>query len=213
MRLSHDNSELIIAIPGRQAAGCVRGGLHRRTRGGRGQRHEAGRHPVPGEHPVPPGRGAQRSRFRRAARRVGDIYVNDAFSVAHRAHASVEGIAHRLPTYAGRTMQDELEALTKVLQNPIRPLAAIVGGAKVSTKLDLLGSLLSQRSTLPSSAVAWPTRFWPRANIPWANRCASAISCRPRARSWPRRRPKAVSSYCRWTPWLPKRSRRTRLRA
>ena len=101
-----------------------------------------------GEHPLPPGRGAQRSRFRRAARRVGDIYVNDAFSVAHRAHASVEGIGHRLPAYAGRTMQDELEALTKVLQSPTRPLAAIVGGAKVSTKLDLLGNLLAKVDTL-----------------------------------------------------------------
>ena len=79
---------------------------------------------------------------------LGDIFVNDAFSVAHRAHASVEGIGHRLPTYAGRTMQDELEALAKVLQTPIRPLAAIVGGAKVSTKLDLLGSLLAKVDTL-----------------------------------------------------------------
>jgi len=75
---------------------------------------------------------------------LGDIFVNDAFSVAHRAHASVEGLGRRLPTYAGRTMQDELEALTKVLQAPNRPLAAIVGGAKVSTKLDLLGSLLAK---------------------------------------------------------------------
>jgi phosphoglycerate kinase len=79
---------------------------------------------------------------------LGDIFVNDAFSVAHRAHASVEGIGHRLPTYAGRTMQDELEALTKVLQAPVRPLAAIVGGAKVSTKLDLLGNLLARVDTL-----------------------------------------------------------------
>ena len=79
---------------------------------------------------------------------LGDIFVNDAFSAAHRAHASVEGIGHRLPTYAGRTMQDELEALTKVLQSPIRPLAAIVGGAKVSTKLDLLGNLLEKVDTL-----------------------------------------------------------------
>ena len=75
---------------------------------------------------------------------LGDIFVNDAFSVAHRAHASVEGLGRRLPTYAGRAMQDELEALTKVLQAPDRPLAAIVGGAKVSTKLDLLGSLLAK---------------------------------------------------------------------
>jgi len=75
---------------------------------------------------------------------LGDIFVNDAFSVAHRAHASVSGLGEKLPTYAGRTMQDELEALTKVLERPIRPLAAIVGGAKVSTKLDLLGNLLSK---------------------------------------------------------------------
>ena len=75
---------------------------------------------------------------------LGDIFVNDAFSVAHRAHASVEGIGRKLPTYAGRTMQDELDALTKVLETPTRPLAAIVGGAKVSTKLDLLGNLLAK---------------------------------------------------------------------
>jgi phosphoglycerate kinase len=75
---------------------------------------------------------------------LGDIFVNDAFSVSHRAHASVEGLGHKLPTFAGRTMQDELDALTKVLETPTRPLAAIVGGAKVSTKLDLLGNLLSK---------------------------------------------------------------------
>src|SRR5262245_55242525 len=75
---------------------------------------------------------------------LGDIFVSDAFSAAHRAHASVEGLAHELPAYAGRAMQDELDALTKVLHNPTRPLAAIVGGAKVSTKLDLLGNLLTK---------------------------------------------------------------------
>jgi phosphoglycerate kinase len=79
---------------------------------------------------------------------LGDIFVNDAFSVAHRAHASVEGLGHKLPTYAGRTMQDELDALTNVLETPTRPLAAIVGGAKVSTKLDLLGNLLSKVDVL-----------------------------------------------------------------
>src|SRR5262249_51263921 len=79
---------------------------------------------------------------------LGDLFVNDAFSAAHRAHASVEGIGHRLPTYAGRTMQDELEALTNVLQTPTRPLAAIVGGAKVSPKLDLPGNLLAKVDTL-----------------------------------------------------------------
>lgn len=79
---------------------------------------------------------------------LGDIYVNDAFSAAHRAHASTEGLAHRLPAYAGRSMQAELEALTKVLEGPARPLAAIVGGAKVSTKLELLGNLIAKVDTL-----------------------------------------------------------------
>ncbi len=73
---------------------------------------------------------------------LGDLYVNDAFSTAHRAHASTEGIAHKLPAYAGRTMQRELEMLTGMLAEPERPVAAIVGGAKVSTKLELLGNLM-----------------------------------------------------------------------
>jgi len=75
---------------------------------------------------------------------LGDIYVNDAFSAAHRAHASTEGIAHHLPSYAGRTMQAELEALEKGLGKPEHPVIAIVGGAKVSTKLDLLGNLVEK---------------------------------------------------------------------
>jgi phosphoglycerate kinase len=73
--------------------------------------------------------------------KLGDLYVNDAFSAAHRAHASTEGLAHVLPAFAGRGMQAELEALTKALETPNRPVAAIVGGAKVSTKLELLGNL------------------------------------------------------------------------
>ncbi len=76
--------------------------------------------------------------------KLGDIYVNDAFSAAHRAHASTEGIAHKLPACAGRAMQAELEALTIALGNPERPVAAIVGGAKVSTKLELLGNLIKK---------------------------------------------------------------------
>src|SRR6516164_8998417 len=75
---------------------------------------------------------------------LGDIFVNDAFSAAHRAHASVEGLARRLPAYVGRAMQAELDALARALEAPERPLAAIVGGAKISTKLDLLGNLLSK---------------------------------------------------------------------
>src|SRR5262249_52811574 len=80
--------------------------------------------------------------------RLGDIFVNDAFSVAHRAHASTEGLAHKLPAYAGRSMQAELEALSRALETPTRPVAAIVGGAKVSTKLDLLGNLLDKVDVL-----------------------------------------------------------------
>jgi phosphoglycerate kinase len=75
---------------------------------------------------------------------LGDLYVNDAFSAAHRAHASTEGVAHRLPALAGRLMQAELEALHKALGNPKRPVCAVVGGAKVSTKLDLLGNLVGK---------------------------------------------------------------------
>ncbi len=78
----------------------------------------------------------------------GDIYVNDAFSAAHRAHASTEGLAHVLPAYAGRTMQAELEALESGLGNPKRPVVAVVGGAKVSSKLDLLGNLVEKVDAL-----------------------------------------------------------------
>lgn len=75
---------------------------------------------------------------------IGDIYVNDAFSAAHRAHATTEGLAKALPAYAGRSMQAELEALEKALGNPERPVAAVVGGAKVSSKLDVLKHLVTQ---------------------------------------------------------------------
>ena len=80
--------------------------------------------------------------------KLGDIYVNDAFSAAHRAHASTEGLAHKLPAYAGRTMQAELEALGKALDHPQRPVIAIVGGAKVSTKLELLENLITKVQAL-----------------------------------------------------------------
>ena len=76
--------------------------------------------------------------------KLGDVYVNDAFSAAHRAHASTEGLAHLLPAYAGRAMQKELDALTLALSAPVRPLAAVVGGAKVSGKLELLGNLVKK---------------------------------------------------------------------
>jgi phosphoglycerate kinase len=75
---------------------------------------------------------------------LGDLYVNDAFSAAHRAHASTEGLAHRLPAFAGRSMQAELEALERALGGPEHPVAAVVGGAKVSTKLDVLKQMVAK---------------------------------------------------------------------
>lgn len=86
--------------------------------------------------------------FVAALAELGDLYVNDAFSAAHRAHASTEGLAHKLPAYAGRTMQAELDALGKALEAPERPVAAVVGGAKISTKLDLLGNLVAKVNVL-----------------------------------------------------------------
>jgi len=80
----------------------------------------------------------------RAIAANGDFYVNDAFSAAHRAHATTEGLARVLPAYAGRSMQAELEALDKALGTPVKPVAAVVGGAKVSSKLDVLQHLVSQ---------------------------------------------------------------------
>lgn len=80
--------------------------------------------------------------FVAALAQLGDIYVNDAFSVAHRAHASTEGLAHKLPAFAGRAMQAELDALARAFAAPERPLAALVGGAKISSKLALLSNLL-----------------------------------------------------------------------
>jgi phosphoglycerate kinase len=86
--------------------------------------------------------------FAKALATLGDVYVNDAFSAAHRAHASTEGLAHILPAYAGRAMQAELDALAKGLEAPARPLVAVVGGAKVSTKIDLLENLVARVDAL-----------------------------------------------------------------
>lgn len=80
----------------------------------------------------------------RAVAANGDLYVNDAFSAAHRAHMSTEGLAHILPAYAGRSMEAELKALEAALGSPEHPVAAVVGGAKVSTKLDVLNNLVKQ---------------------------------------------------------------------
>ncbi len=82
--------------------------------------------------------------FASALADLGDLFVHDAFSAAHRAHASTEQLAHLLPNAAGRQMQAELDALTAALDNPARPVAAVVGGAKVSSKLDVLGHLVDK---------------------------------------------------------------------
>ncbi|OBX18288.1 phosphoglycerate kinase [Erythrobacter sp. QSSC1-22B] len=91
-----------------------------------------------------PGEEANDPEFARGIAAHGDIYVNDAFSVSHRAHASTEGLAHHLPAYAGRSMERELKALDAALGNPQTPVAAVVGGAKVSSKLDVLSHLVGK---------------------------------------------------------------------
>ena len=95
-----------------------------------------------------PGEEANDTEFARRLAALGDIYVNDAFSAAHRAHASTEAIAHILPSGAGRLMQAELDALSKALGKPERPVVAIAGGAKVSTKLDMLANLITKVDAL-----------------------------------------------------------------
>lgn len=91
-----------------------------------------------------PGEEANDPDLAQAIAANADFYVNDAFSAAHRAHATTEGLAHVLPAYAGRSMQAELEALGKALGDPVKPVAAVVGGAKVSSKLDVLKHLVGQ---------------------------------------------------------------------
>ncbi len=94
------------------------------------------------------GEEANDAAFAAALAALGDLYVDDAFSAAHRAHASVEALARRLPAAAGRLMQAELEHLAEALEDPKRPLAALVGGAKISTKLQLLGNLVERADLL-----------------------------------------------------------------
>jgi phosphoglycerate kinase len=91
-----------------------------------------------------PGEEENDAELAKAMARLGDYYVNDAFSAAHRAHASTEGITHHLPSFAGRAMEAELEALHRALENPERPVVAVVGGAKISTKLAVLGHLAAR---------------------------------------------------------------------
>jgi phosphoglycerate kinase len=95
-----------------------------------------------------PGEEDNDEKFAKQLASLGDLYVNDAFSAAHRAHASTDTLAHLLPSAAGRSMQAELEHLHKALGDPMRPLTAVVGGAKVSTKIDLLNNLIAKVDVL-----------------------------------------------------------------
>ena len=130
--------------------------------------------------------------FAAALARLADIFVNDAFSAAHRAHASTEAVAHLLPAYAGRLMQAELEALDAALGNPARPVAAIVGGAKVSTKLELLGNLVGKVDVLIIGGAMANTFLSARERMS-ANRCRKPRCTPPRSISWPRRRRPAAA--------------------
>jgi len=95
-----------------------------------------------------PGEEENNQAFAKQLAALGDVYVNDAFSAAHRAHSSTEAIAHLMPSVAGRAMEAELKALQSALENPKRPLVAVVGGAKISTKLELLGNLSGIANTI-----------------------------------------------------------------
>ncbi len=136
----------------------------------------------------------------------GDVYVNEAFSAAHRAHASTEGLAHVLPAYAGRLMQAELDALTKGLEAPARPVVAIVGGSKVSTKIDLLKNLVAKVDALVIGGGMANTFLHAAGLGVGKSLCERDLAPPPRRSSRRRGRTTAPSS-CRWTAWWPRSSR------
>lgn len=109
--------------------------------------------------------------FAKQLAELGDIYVNDAFSAAHRAHASTEALARLLPNAAGRLMEAELKALSLALENPERPVAAVVGGAKISTKLDLLGNLVRRVNLLALGGGMANTFLYARGTAVGASLC------------------------------------------
>ena len=163
--------------------------------------------------------------FADALARLGDLYVDDAFSAAHRAHASVVGLAERLPSAAGRLMQAEVEALTRSLERPERPVVAVVGGAKVSSKLALLGNLIEKvdvlilgggmantflfadgtpigKSLCEKDMAETARAILKAAASPQLRRacCRSTARWRPGSRPTPRR-PRWRSSWCPRTAW------------
>ena len=152
--------------------------------GGRG--NEGRRRPAPREHPLPQGRGEERPGVRRRrSPKLGDLYVNDAFSAAHRAHASTEGLAHHLPAYAGRAMQAEIEALEAALGKPEAAGGRRRSAAPRCRPRSTSSRTSSARSMRWSSAAAWPTRSCsPRASTS-ASRWPSPTSSTPPAGSSP----------------------------
>ena len=126
---------------------------------------------------------------------LGDCYVNDAFSAAHRAHASTEGVARILPSIAGRLLEAELNALNKALEAPTHPVAAVIGGAKVSTKLAVLKNLV-QRVISWSLAGGWPTHSWLHRGTRLGRRCVSMTSYQQRAPFSTRPRLRHARSCC-----------------
>ena len=138
--------------------------------------------------------------FADALARLADAYVNDAFSAAHRAHASTTAVAARLPSAAGRLMQAELEALGKALQAPERPVTALVGGAKVSTKLAVLANLTRRVDRLVIGGAMANTFLHARGIAVGASLPSPAWPTR-HAVSWRRPRPRVARSSCPPTRW------------
>ena len=145
--------------------------------------------------------------FAKTLASYGDVYVNDAFGTAHRAHASTVGVTKYLPAYAGLLMEREIEMLSKLLENAEHPFAAVIGGAKVSGKLGVLKHLMDA-STRSSSAAAWPTPSSSPRATPSARACSSATASTTRERILEHGRGQGRrSSCCRPTWSWPRRSR------
>jgi phosphoglycerate kinase len=119
--------------------------------------------------------------FAKQLAELGDIYVNDAFSAAHRAHASTEAVARLLPNAAGRLMEAELRALTLALEKPERPVAAVVGGAKISTKLELLGNLVKRVDLLALGGGMANTFLYAKGTVVGASLCEKEMAEQARA--------------------------------
>ena len=149
--------------------------------------------------------------FAKKLAELGDVLVSDAFSASHRAHASVEGLAHIIPAVAGRLMQAEIEALTAALEAPKHPAAALVGGAKISTKLDVLGNLTEKVDQIIIGG-AMANTFLAAQGKNVGKSLASTTCWKTLGALWRRRRKTVARSCCRPTPWSPRSSRRARPR-